>query len=849
MSLHIHRAIGEIKMIKRAILLAILTLLLCAGLLFCLSVNAYDNINDTAEVNVEHYTFTDNILTLQTAVGDVVLTAYDDEAIEVVYIGQGVKHLPSFSIAQTTQKYESIVTQQPNSIKFSTGTLTAVINTSPLQLSFYRNNKLLISEIQNYFSNRYFLNRSFLVDDTTQQTDKTLAKVGFQFLLDDTEALLGGGERVLGMNRRGHAMPLYNKAHYGYSTESNQMYFGLPAIMSDKKYIVLFDNSAKGYMDIAKTQSNVLEFTAVGGRSSYVVFSGANYPKLIENYVEVTGKQPLPARWTLGSFASRFGYRNEQEVREVAAKYKQEDFPLDALVLDLYWFGKDIKGHMGNLAWDETTFPTPKKMIADLKEQSIQTIAITEPFILSSSSKWQSAIDAKALALGENNKAKQFDFYFGNTGLVDVFNQQGRDWFNQSYQMLHNQGVSGWWGDLGEPEVHPSNTFHKFDNDITVTADIIHNVYGHRWAEMVYNKQLAMAPKQRPFVMMRSGFAGSQRYGMMPWTGDVSRSWGGLQSQVELSLQMSLFGLAYTHSDLGGFAGGEVFDAELYTRWLQYGIFQPVFRPHGQDNIAPEPVFHDQKTKNILRKYVKLRYQLLPYNYTLAHQNSTTGMPLMRPLFFENETNSTLINNTKSYLWGDAFHITPIVSAAVTKTKITLPSGVWFDYWTDKKYQGGQVIEFPVTLNDIPVLVKAGAFVPMVDSVQSTQQYSSESLTLHYYADESVSYSEDEMYEDDGTTHQSFEKGLFEQLTFTVKRDDMNHDSLNFMFSTSGNRYPNMPKKREVRLVIHQQNSKRNTLLLNGKAVSHNNVQWDAIQKTLTVKFSWQQQVINLTVK
>jgi len=166
--------------------------------------------------------------------------------------------------------------------------------------------------------------------------------------------------------------------------------------------------------------------------------------------------------------------------------------------------------------------------------------------------------------------------------------------------------------------------------------------------KMVFDNQLKMSPDQRPFILMRSGFAGSQRYGMIPWTGDVSRSWGGLKPQVELSLQMSLLGMAYTHSDLGGFAGGEQFDQEMYIRWLQYGVFQPIYRPHAQDNIAPEVVFHDKRTQDILRKYIKLRYNLLPYNYTLAYQNSTTGMPLMRPLFLSNSLKRVLPKQLKA---------------------------------------------------------------------------------------------------------------------------------------------------------------------------------------------------------
>ena len=819
----------------------------------------------STQANAQKNTFTheviENVLHIGTDNFSVTLTAYDDEAIEVAYQSNTLEQLPSFAIAETTKKHAAQALDKGNVLDFSAGALRAVVTKSPFNISFYRNNKLLLAEESGFFVN---------TNATNAQTSNTNSddRLGFRFNLSNNEKLLGGGERVLGMDRRGHKMPLYNKAHYGYTTQSNQMYFGLPAVMSSNKYILLFDNSAKGSMDLGKTENSIMQFNAVGGRSAYLVFSGKSYPNLIENYVEVTGKQPLPPRWALGSFASRFGYRSEQEVRNTVDKFLSEDFPLDALVLDLYWFGKDIKGHMGNLAWDKTTFPTPEKMIKDLAEKGVKTIVITEPFVLKTSKKWNSAVESKALAVDKNGEPKRFDFYFGNTGLIDVFNQQGRGWLNQTYQTLHQQGVEGWWGDLGEPEVHPADTIHTLDNGLTATADEIHNVYGHRWAEMVYNQQLAMHPTKRPFIMMRAGFAGSQRYGMLPWTGDVSRSWGGLQSQVELSLQMSVLGMAYTHSDLGGFAGGETFDAELYTRWLQYGVFQPVYRPHAQDNIAPEPVFHGEKTKNILRDYVKLRYQLLPYNYTLAYQNTTTGMPLMRPLFFEDENDLSLIDNTNSYLWGDAFLVTPVVNAGVSSVKVPLPKGVWFDYWSNKKYLGNQEITMPTSLETLPLLVRAGAFIPMIDSIQSTKTYTSKDLSVHYYADVSVNKSQGEMYEDDGETRQSIENRKFQRLHFSAKHSGVQNSAIDFQFSTSGNGYESMPKARSTILVIHNllEQPKMieltsgeqvitiavNTLKDNQPVKSNAHLKqayWDATTKILRVPFVWRHEEIKIAIQ
>ena len=808
-----------------------------------------------------------NSLVITTNSVEVTLSAYGESAIAAHYQSLGEKlpasQLPSFAIKENAASGKFVIKEDKNQLTLTLNKLSAVINKTPFSIRYYQKNKhqkdiLLIAEKQGFF--RGSVNEIIEIppiegSSTATKVTKKLPVQGFRFYLDDTEKLLGGGERVLGMDRRGHSFPLYNRAHYGYTTQSEQMNFSIPAVMSSNKYIVLFDNSAKGYMDLAKTEKNTLEFSAVAGRMAYIVFSADSYPKLLNNYVDVTGKQPLPPRWSLGNYASRFGYRSEAEVRATVNKFIDLDFPLDALILDLYWFGKDIKGHMGNLAWDKEAFPEPEKMISDIKEQGVNTILITEPFVLSTSAKWQDAVEQQALAKDAQGDAKQFDFYFGNTGLVDVFNDKGQQWFNSIYQTLYQQGVTGWWGDLGEPEVHPSDTLHTLSDGSVVNADAIHNVYGHQWAKMVFENQLKMSPDQRPFILMRSGFAGSQRYGMIPWTGDVSRSWGGLKPQVELSLQMSLLGMAYTHSDLGGFAGGEKFDQEMYIRWLQYGIFQPIYRPHGQDNIAPEAVFHDKRTQDILREYIKLRYNLLPYNYTLAYQNSTTGMPLMRPLFFEEsdeqelEDNLTAFDNASSYLWGDAFLVTPVVSADVSSVAIDLPAGVWFDYFTNenepsKKYQGNQTINLPTSLEKLPVLVRAGAFIPMIDDIQSTQDYDASKLTLHYYADNSVTTADYEMYEDDGKTYQAIEKGLFEILQFSANQQQQ-HLSINL--NRKGKGYNGMPKERNMTIVIHNITQAPKSIRLNNKVI--NNGVWQDKNNTLTVTFAWQHQPITLAIQ
>ena len=786
--------------------------LACAGL-------AFFSVNTVAEVQTA--TLEKATLNIDTDTNDFTISALHDSGFQVTYLtddnGTPYANLPSMALPEPAltgvknKKANDVeLVETATTLNLKLNNIAAHVDKATHAISYSVNGKIVAKE----------------------QGGLSISSKGvsLSFALDKNEKLYGGGQRVLGMDRRGHSMPLYNKAHYGYTTSSNQMYFGLSAVMSSKNYSVLFDNTASGELDIGKTNSDELLFKAQGGRASYIMVLGENLEDTVTNTVAVTGKQPLPPRWLLGNFASRFGYKSQNEVMDVVDAFNTQDIPVDAVVLDLYWFGKDIKGHMGNLSWDTAAFPEPEKMISDLRAQDVKTVLITEPFILTTSKQWNSAVANNALAQNDDGAPYTFDFYFGNTGLVDVFSEAGQNWFWQYYEKLAAQGVAGWWGDLGEPEVHPDDIQHMWQSTKVSGAEV-HNAYGHQWAKTVYNNLTELQPDTRPFVLMRSGFLGSQRYGMVPWTGDVSRSWGGLKPQVELALQMSVFGMAYTHSDLGGFAGGETFDPELYTRWLQFGTFSPVFRPHAQDNIAPEPIFHADPVKSIARKFIQLRYDMLPYNYSLAFENALYGTPLMRPVAMA-YGESDWFENADSYLWGDGLLVSPVTSANQTVWPTKLPEGVWFDFFSDTKYQGGQTVNYPLSQDNFPVWVKAGSFMPMADGLSRTEQFDARKIEMHYWHDNSVNSSSYTYYEDDGKNPASVKKGLYTKLPLNASVDDK--AALTLTLDSEGS-YIGMPKQRDITYIVHGLSEKPQSVSIDGRRVP---VMWDEKGKTLSLAIS-----------
>ncbi|MBL4724697.1 MAG: DUF5110 domain-containing protein, partial [Lutibacter sp.] len=667
------------------------------------------------------------------------------------------------------------------------------------QIAYYYKDKMLISERKGYVKNK----ENEVLD----------------FNLTSNEVLFGGGARALGMNRRGNRLQLYNKAHYGYETRSELMNYTIPLVYSSNLYAIHFDNAPIGYLDLDSKKDNSLQYETISGRKTYQVVAGDNWKDLIHQYTNLTGKQPLIPRWALGNFSSRFGYHSQKETISTIDKFLEEEIPVDAIILDLYWFGKNMKGTMGNFEFEKDSFPDPKKMIADLKEKGVKTILISEPFILTTSKKWDEAVEKNVLGLNDKGEAYTYDFYFGNTGIVDVFKPEGKEWFWNIYKKFNNYGVAGWWGDLGEPEVHPSDLLHA-----TGTADEVHNIYGHNWAKLVYEGYQKDFPNQRPFILMRAGYSGSQHYGLIPWSGDVNRSWGGLQSQPEIALQMGMQGLGYMHSDLGGFAGDNL-DNELYTRWLQYGVFQPIYRPHAQEDVPSEPVFREPKTMALAKKSIELRYRLLPYNYTLAFENNQKGTPLMSPLFFEESANNKLLFNDKTYLWGANFLVSPVVKPGITEQEVYFPStSNWFNFYTDEKVIGGQTKIIQLNEDNIPTYVRGGSFIPMIKSIQNTTQYNLKSFDLHFYFDKNVKESEDKLYNDDGKTPAAFEKGMYEIINFesTFKNNCLTIElevelGKNFDFSS-----------KEINLIVHN-------ILEKPRKVKGYNFVWNEENKSLKI--------------
>jgi oligosaccharide 4-alpha-D-glucosyltransferase len=652
---------------------------------------------------------------------------------------------------------------------------------------------------------RYFVNNeAVLVMSEPAQRESFHS---FVLRLFNNEKIFGGGERAIPLDRRGYKFDFYNAPAYGYEYGAQNLNFSIPFFISSRGYGVFFDNPSKGYADIGKTDPLLFEAGFSSGQLNFYFIPGKSTAEIIRKYTALTGRQSLPPRWAFGNFMSRFGYTSQTQVQEIYRSMKADEFPMDAVIFDLFWFGDSIKGTLGNLDWmNKTKWPDPKRMINSFREDSIKTILITEPFILESTPNYQSSLPYHTV----DSAGKPFvltDFYFGRGGLIDFFRNDAQDWFWEKYQKQISIGVAGWWGDLGEPEKHPSSTYHNLKDlgfSRRFAADEVHNLYGHYWSKMLHDKYAKHYPGTRLFHLNRSGFAGSQRYNVFPWTGDVHRNWKGFQAQLPLLLSMSLCGIPYIHSDAGGFAMGQK-DPELYTRWLQFAAFTPVFRPHGTalgdvdpnvPTIESEPTFAPEPYKSIVRRFIQLRYALTPYTYSLAYEQQAAGRPLMRPMFYH-FSDTACYSATEQYMWGEHLLIAPVIQQGSVEKKLYLPAGRWYNYLDNTFTEGGKWITMEAGIEDIPVLVRPGAFIPTVQGLDNLEQYSTKSLQLLYVPSAATtSYT---LYDDDGKTNKAVEQKQFELLQFS---GSATADRITITVKSNGGTFNGRPALRELYFTV-----------------------------------------------
>lgn len=687
-------------------------------------------------------------------------------------------------------------------------------------------------EINYNLLDNYFKQNKIIIGKQSEfvlsSTFKNETSYGFNIELKNNSKIYGGGERAISLNRRGYSFNLYNNPWYGYSEGADNLNYSVPFFISTDGYGVFFDNPSKGFADIGKTKNDIFTIGFMSGELNCYVILGKNTKEILSSFHKLTGTQPLPPIWAMGNLMSRFGYTSQQQLDSIIQITQQQNIPFDAVIFDLFWFGDSIKGTMGNLEWvNKKAWPNPQKMLQDYKKQGINPVIITEPFVLQSSLNYQNSIKYHAV----DSFKKPFvlnDFYFGKAGLFDIFRNDAKSWFWNQHKKQIQLGVEGLWGDLGEPEKHPNQIFHNLKDlgfNRMFSADEVHNLYGHTWTQMLDENFKKDFPNKRLFSLNRSGFAGTQRFNIFPWSGDVSRSWSGLRAQLPIMLGMSLSGVPYIHADAGGFAGGNG-DAELYTRWLQFASFTPIFRPHGTAlyeieknafSFPSEPALMNDPYKSIVKTVVDERYKWLPYNYTLSYLQTTKAEPLVSPLLYYYSTDTVATSVEDEYMWGENVLVAPVLEKNLQKRKLYLPNGNWYQLGDNKLYAGKQWHSVSVNNFEMPVFIKEGGFVTKYRIVpKNTANLDKTKLSIIYIPSENAS--SNIVFEDDGLSRNSLDKKEFEIIQ--LNSTGLKNNNLTIQISTNKGSYIGKPTKRNILFTIPTIDKLPKKVLINNKVLS-----------------------------
>jgi alpha-glucosidase len=553
------------------------------------------------------------------------------------------------------------------------------------------------------------------------------------------------------LDHRGHVREVWNQ----HSPPAVTIF---PSVLSLRGYALLVDNPCRAIWDLGYSDQQSFSYRARGGGLQYYVVLGPGLPRLLQTMLELTGYPPLPPRWALGFMQSRYGYRSRQELESIAQQFRGRRLPCDALILDVFWFRE-----MGDLAFDSQKWPRAAEMIAQLKQQGFRTMVIEEPYLTRQSRNYPEALSHGYLARRYDGSPYTFDFWPGECGLVDFSNPAAREWWTERHRPLLEMGIDGWWTDLNEPAKH----FQDMAQHAGPSA-AVHNLFGLWMQQSVYDAHQLYAPNQRVFILSRSAFPGSQRYGAALWSGDVDKTFASLRKQVAVGLSVGMTGIPMWGSDVGGFGFVGECTSELYARWFEFSAFCTLFRPHGDQRQLREPWQFGEEIEAICRKYLEMRYRLLPYLYNAAHDACSSGIPIMRPLVLDYPSDPQVLNLADEYLFGPDLLVAPVLEEGALERKLYLPKGKWIDYWSDELFVGPRFITTQASLDTIPLFVRQGAIIPMGPQMQYSSQQALDPLTLEIYrgADGSLT-----LYEDDGEST-AYQNGEYAQTQFAINESE-----------------------------------------------------------------------------
>ncbi|MCR5755252.1 MAG: DUF5110 domain-containing protein, partial [Acetatifactor sp.] len=596
------------------------------------------------------------------------------------------------------------------------------------------------------------------------------------------EQFWGLGEKVSGFNHRGEKLEMWAVDAYGSECDAScpawdhgRWYMSNPYFVSSGGYSIFFDNSSRTVFDMGYTDPHCVSFGSSnpnpGGDLVYYFIYGPQPKQVTKTFTDLVGKTFFAPEYAYGNIQCHYGYL-QNDVERVAQKYREAGIPIDAIMCDIEWYEYLCTPTM----WSKRNFPDPEGMIKRLQDAHIRLGVINDPNITNrdNNADFVAGDSQRFFVKDKTGNTKLISWPWGaDSGLVDFFNPEAREWWGTLLDNLLNQGVSCFWLDMNEPARYNTDwLFWNEDGKAYGTLNQVKNAYAIKHQEAVHDRVTRNG--NRSFLLTRSGYTGTQRYAS-PWTGDIQASYQSMHEQIMLGTGLSMSGYNYWGFDIGGFFGN--ISNKQYDRWVELATFTPVHRFHYCAGVEEkEPYTHN--ATELSKKFINMRYRLVPYMYSYAADNiigigieegygqGGTGIPLVRPMVMEFDSDEKTYSCDTQFMCGESFLVAPVLEDAVTKT-VYLPKGVWYDYNDDKALYGGEKeMVYPAPYDVLPVFVKEGSVIP----TQSERQYmddpsASPDITVDVFPTLESGTFNFVLYEDDGMT-ESYKDGVYATTAF-----------------------------------------------------------------------------------
>jgi alpha-glucosidase len=705
---------------------------------------------------VQHVEKLQNGVELSAGNAKVRVTAFRDGVIRVRVAPQG--NFPkdsSWAVIEAPEHPSIKIDEDQNDVRLSKGTVNVSIHKSPLLISF--------ADAQGHI---------VLADEPTLPMAWDGPRIRIWKKMPEDENYYGLGDKAGPMNRRNRAFINWNTDAFGWGESTDPLYKTIPFFIGLRKgtaYGVFFDNTYRSSFDFGKESPDYLSFGAEGGELNYYFLAGPDPKKVIEEYTALVGRSPLPPLWSLGYQQCRYSYYPEARAREVVSLFREKKIPADVIYFDI-----DYQDGYAPFTINREYFPHFEQMVADFRAQGFHTITITDLHIKKNPNHgyvpYDSGIKQDVFVKNPDGSIFVGPVWPGPSVFPDFTLSRVREWWGGLYKDFVHMGIAGFWNDMNEPSVFeradktmPLDTVHRLDDGTTLDHRAIHNVFGMENARATYEGLRKLEGDERPFVLTRAAYSGTQRYAAT-WTGDNSATWNHISMSTPMLLSMGLSGYALVGDDIGGFATSP--PPDLLTRWYELGVFNPIYRDHAAKGTADhEPWASGPEQEAIRRRYIELRYQLLPYIYTGIEAMTRTGLPFMRPVFLDYPQQENSYNDDRDFLFGSDLFVAPVTTETLDAEEIQLPPGDWYDYWTSQKRASTEKIALHPALDELPLYVRAGAIIPMQPVVQDTEEKPNGPLEIKVYAGENCRGS---LYEDDGHTF-AYQRGEFRRTNFACQ--------------------------------------------------------------------------------